>query len=79
MSTIGSIESYDQAKEDWLSYAERFEQFVIANDLKEEKMIMSVFLTSVGSKVYNLLRDLLAHRETVGLEVERTEGDSGGT
>ena len=60
MSTIGSIESYDQAKEDWSSYTERFDQFVIANDLKEEKRIMAVFLTSVGTKVYNLLRDLIA-------------------
>ena len=60
MTTIGSIESYDPAKEDWNSYAERFEQYVIANELKDEKKIVAVFLTSVGSKSYNLLRDLKA-------------------
>lgn len=60
MSTIGSIESYDPAKENWSSYVKRFDQFVIANDLKEEKRIVAVFLTSVGSKVYNFLRDLMA-------------------
>lgn len=49
MTTIGSIESYDPAKEDWSSYSERFEQYVIANELKDEKRIVAVFLTSVGS------------------------------
>ena len=58
MTTIGSIESYDPAKEDWSSYSERFEQYVIANELKDEKRIVAVFLTSVGSNGYNLLRDL---------------------
>ena len=50
MTTIGSIESYDPAKEDWSSYSERFEQYVIANELKDEKRIVAVFLTSVGSE-----------------------------
>ena len=49
MTTIRSIESYDPANEDWSSYSERFEQYVIANELKDEKRIVAVFLTSVGS------------------------------
>ena len=33
---------------------------MIANEIKEEKKIVATFLTSVGSKTYNVLRDLLA-------------------
>lgn len=58
---LGSIESFDPAQEDWSSYSERFEQFVIANGLADdEKKIVAVFLTSIGSKTYNLLRNLTA-------------------
>lgn len=41
-------------------YSERFELYIIANELKDEKKIVAVFLMSVGSKAYNLLRDLKA-------------------
>ena len=33
---------------------------MIANEIKEEKKIVATFLTSIGSKTYNVLRDLLA-------------------
>ena len=57
-TTIGSIESFDSAQGDWNAYYERFEQYVIANEIKDEKKIVAVFLTSIGSTMYNLLRDL---------------------
>ena len=57
-TTIGSIESFDSAQGDWNAYYERFEQYVIANEIKDEKKIVAVFLTSIGSTTYNLLRDL---------------------
>ena len=60
MATLGTIESFNPSTEDWNAYSERFEQYVIANDIKEEKRIVAPFLTTIGSKTYNVLRDLLA-------------------
>ena len=60
MATLGSIESFKPGSEDWNAYSERFEQYVIANEIKEEKKIVATFLTTIGSKTYNVLRDLLA-------------------
>ena len=34
------------------------EQYMIANDVKDEKRKIAVFFTLVGGKTYNLLRDL---------------------
>ena len=60
MSTLGTIEFFNPSSEDWNAYCERFDQYVIANEIKEEKKIVATFLTSVGSKTYNVLRDLPA-------------------
>ena len=50
---------FDEAKEDWLSYAERMEQYFIANEIKEEKR--RAFLPSVcGPSLYQLIKDLVA-------------------
>ena len=57
---IGSIETYNSETEEWSSYTERFDQYVAANDIKEEAKIVAVFLTVVGGKTYNLLRNLVA-------------------
>ena len=54
------MESFDPEKEDWNEYTERFEQFILANGVEGEKKVVATFLTTVGSKTYNLLRDLLA-------------------
>lgn len=56
-STIGSLGPFDSAEESWTSYVERFELFVDCNDIKTEKKV-STFLTVLGVKTYNLLKDL---------------------
>ena len=58
--TLGCLEPYDSTKEDWSAYTERFEQFILANGVEEENKIVATFLTIVGSKTCNLLRDLMA-------------------
>ena len=60
MGILGTIEFFNPSSEDWNAYCERLDQYVIANEIKEEKKIVATFLTSVGSKTYNVLRDLLA-------------------
>ena len=55
---IGNIEIFDANSDDFPSYAEQIEQYMIANDVKDEKRKAAIFLTLVGRKTYNLLRDL---------------------
>ena len=71
MTALGTIESFNPSIEDWNAYSERFEQYVIANDIKDEKEVVATFLTTIGSKTYNVLRDLLvpAKPSEVKLEV----------
>ena len=60
MSTfIGNIGEYIPQNESCEMYSERFEQFVLANGIADEKVV-PVFLSAVGSKAYNLLRSLTA-------------------
>ena len=69
-STIGHIEPFDNDKENWDSYAERFKHYLLANDIEDEKKIVSVFLNIVGSKTYDLLRNLVAPGKPADLKYE---------
>ena len=50
MATLGSIEAFNPSLEDWNAYSERFEQYVIANEIKDEKKRVATFLATIGSK-----------------------------
>ncbi|KAL1255339.1 hypothetical protein QQF64_013400 [Cirrhinus molitorella] len=54
---IGSIGSFDESIEQWSAYTERFDYFVLANEIKVEA-IVPTFLTVMGVKTFNLLRSL---------------------
>ncbi|XP_012826093.1 uncharacterized protein K02A2.6-like [Xenopus tropicalis] len=56
---IGQIDTFDEAREQWTTYVERFEHFVKANDIDEGKTV-SVFLSVMGASTYGLLRSLIA-------------------
>ena len=56
---LSYIGEYIPQNERWETYSERFEQFVLANGIADEKVV-PVFLSVVGSKAYNLLRSLTA-------------------
>ena len=58
MSIIGNIAEYDSAKEDVVSYLERFKMFLDANDIVTATKQRSVFLSTVGPQTYKLLRSL---------------------
>ena len=60
MATFGTIESFNPSIEEWNAYSERFEQYMIANNIKDEKKMVATFVTTISSKTYNVLRDLLA-------------------
>lgn len=55
---IGSIGPFDESIEQWSSYTERFDYFVVANGISDDK-IVPTFLTVIGPKTFNLLRSLL--------------------
>lgn len=56
---IGQMDAFDESAEQWATYIERFEQFVSANDIADEKRV-AVLLSVMGSSTYGLLRSLIA-------------------
>jgi hypothetical protein len=55
----GKMDAYDNAIEEWSSYAERCEQFCIANDIGDEKNMVATLLSSMGPTAYKDLKDLI--------------------
>ena len=55
---IGHIGQFDENEEQWASYTERFEYFVLANKIKED-VLVPTFLSVMGGKTFNLLRSLV--------------------
>ena len=44
----------------WILYAERMEQFFVANGIEEDSKKVATLLTVIGDKAYALLRNLVA-------------------
>ena len=59
MPTIGKIEAFDKANDDWTAYVKRVEQSFIANGIKDNKKVPAI-LSLIGNKTYGLLRNLCA-------------------
>ncbi len=55
---FGRVDEYKESKEDFESYMERFEQWLLANDIANEKKV-SVFLSVIGADTYGLLKNLV--------------------
>lgn len=53
---VGSIAECNW-DEPFLSYIERFEQYIIVNDVTETKKKVPLFLTIIGPKCYEVLRN----------------------
>lgn len=58
MSRLGKIAEFDPKLQNFESYLERFELFVQANDIKEEKKL-PVFLTVIGAEAYEVLKNIV--------------------
>ena len=56
--SLGHIEPFD-FEDDWHSYTERVQQFFVANKITDEKQMVATFLTIMGAKCCNLLRNLI--------------------
>ena len=59
MAYVGKVDEFDSANEDWEAYMERVELYCDANDVEEDKKV-SVLLSLIGAKTYNLLRNLVS-------------------
>ncbi len=57
-SVFGNMGPFDESSEQWCSYTERFEYFMAANDIDQEKAVPT-FLSVMGPKTFTLLRNLL--------------------
>ena len=54
----GSITAFDGEKEDWVEYAERLENYFIANDIDDENKKRAILLNGVGATTYRLIKTL---------------------
>lgn len=58
MSHLGKLSEFDPRTQNFESYLERFELFISANDVKQEK-VLPVFLTAIGAETYEVLKSLV--------------------
>ena len=55
----GLVETFNQNEGQFTEYAERLEQYFIANEVSDEKKV-PILLTVIGKDTYGLLRSLVA-------------------
>ena len=65
MTLIGQIGEFDNTTDQWLSYKERLEKFIAANDVAAEKHV-PVLMSVIGGRTYELLRTLTAPQRPAG-------------
>ena len=58
---MARIEPFEGGPQEWASYVERFEQFLVANDITKAKKVMATFLIAVGAQTYELLKVYEGH------------------
>ena len=57
---VASISEFNlENGEDWVEYSERFEMYLLANQIGEDDIKRAVFLSSIGGPTYKLLRSLV--------------------
>ena len=50
---LGMIEAFDPATEEWGKYIDRFQQFLVVNDVKDPKKQAACLITVIGASTYN--------------------------
>ena len=46
MVSVGKLEPFEGGPQEWASYVEHFEQFLVASDVTEAKKVLATFLTA---------------------------------
>ena len=60
MAAHGKLEQFHVRQEDWESYEERLQQYVVANDIAEADKQKAILLSACGQSTYKVLRNLVA-------------------
>ncbi len=55
---IARISEFNLDSDDFIEYAERFDNFLIANKITDEDLKRSTFIATIGGPAYKLLRSL---------------------
>ncbi|XP_075534294.1 uncharacterized protein LOC142568081 [Dermacentor variabilis] len=58
MARLGKLDEYDEKDQNFQSYLERFEHFITANNIREEKKL-AVFFSVIGPRMHEVLRSLV--------------------
>ena len=81
---LGMIEAFDPATEEWGKYIDRFQQFLVVNDVKDPKKQAACLITVIGASTYKLLENLLSPEKPAakklyrGIAQARSQGGFGG-
>ena len=59
-ATLGKIDEFDSATEEWKQYEERLGHFFSANGIDRDEKKRAVLLTLSGPAMYKLLSNLIA-------------------
>ncbi len=59
MATHGSMQAFNPQAEDWTTYAERLQYYLVANGVTEVAKKRAILLTVCGAQAYKLLRSLV--------------------
>ena len=57
---VGTLAAFDSQIQAWEEYVEVLEHFFVANDIKVAERKRAILLSSVGSRTYSLMRNLLS-------------------
>ncbi|KAL3993537.1 DDB1- and CUL4-associated factor 15 [Sarotherodon galilaeus] len=70
---IGQMDPFDDAGEQWAMYIERFEHYILADDIQPEKRV-PVLLSVMGPKTYGLLCNLVAPNKPGTMQYDNIVG-----
>ena len=57
---LGTLGQFNRDTNDWPAYCERFEQYLVANSIKDATKERAVLLSACGADTYQLIRSLVA-------------------
>ena len=60
MSLLGKVETYNPGVDAWSEYWDTIEQYVLADDIDDNKKITATFLTLIGKETYSVLNSVTA-------------------
>ena len=69
--TFGAIGEFDSSVDDWNSYTERLDQYLMANEVVSTEKKHAVLLSSVGASTYKLIRNLTSPHPPGSIDLVR--------